>query len=164
MKTIDIDPPKYGPLRLGMTEQEVRGALGTLGHVSESGDGGLIYSEDPASGLTVMTRANPTGQLSWIASGPDGAHFVFRGIDLGQPIDVVLRSVHSLGLRIIRDNEHTQYLVEALGLLLAKSEPDDPDDDDDRDTLSFETVAIATPAQLLEATWAVHHRVPVETI
>jgi hypothetical protein len=159
MKTIEVDPPQYGPLRLGMSEQEVRGALSALGHVGTSGDNGLIYSEDPGSGLSLLTRADDAGRLSWIASSPTGARFVFSGIDLAQRSTVVLRSLHSLGLRIISDNDHTQYVVEDLGLLLAELQSDDPDNGDAR---SFVSVAIGTPAQLRDATWAVHHRVRFE--
>lgn len=159
MTIIEIDPPAYGPLRLGMTGLEVRKSLGSLGHISEAG--GLTFSEEPGSGLFVITRADERGRLSWVASGPDGARFMFRGTDLAQSAAVVLRSLLALGLRIISDRDQTHYLAEDVGLLLAVSEPDDFVD---FEAERFETLAIGTPAQLQKATSAVHHRIPVEAM
>lgn len=64
---IDIDPPAFGPLRLGMTEAESVEVLRTLGELRPSGAPQTHFA---VSTSLMISATSENDSVFWIAGGP----------------------------------------------------------------------------------------------
>lgn len=141
-----MEPPDgVGPLRLGMTVEQARSALATLGEISGSASGGLYA--DRSSGLGFSVGLGIGGRVNAVeVYRPAEVDVVrYRDVDVfGLPAQEV---VQQLGrhTRVVED-EDQEGCFRAPELLLAFWRPFVADDDpDDAQGYYFGSVLVARP-------------------
>ncbi len=145
---VDIDPPTFGPLRLGMTEAESIEVLRTLGELRVGGPH-THFAFDPTTGL-LMHATSENGIVMWIAGDIDEedrgyVKYSYAGVNLNQPFRNALRELLGLGIPILTDEINYVFAVEAAGLSL-------PIAGEDRDYFSGPVLTL--PSSLRELTGA----------
>ena len=151
---INIDPPVFGPVRLGMTQHEAVAALRPFGALSEVGGGMVMIGHETEFGIGF--GADDKGYLDWISSSRSGP-LMFRGVDLAQPKGLV-RGLLALGPQVICSDPAVpaQWIVVVaaeFALMLGS------DWHGDMSTKRFEGVNLMTPTRF-ERSWRVFEHAP----
>jgi hypothetical protein len=143
-----LDPPRgVGPLRLGLTVDEARSALGTLGPLTSPTSGGLAVNLPSGLGFSVGFNVGPTGnRVNAIEIWRPHAHDVLRYRDVnvfGLPaLEVVERMRKHVD---VVPNENGAGFT-ARELYLAFWRPFAADDNsDEEEGFYFQSVLLARP-------------------
>ncbi|MGC4746067.1 hypothetical protein ACLQ28_10450 [Micromonospora sp. DT201] len=143
-----LDPPRgVGPLSLGMTIDEARGALETLGRLTPTVHGELVLHLPSGLGFSVGFGVGPTrGRVNAIEMWRPHEQDVvrYRDVDVfGLPaLEVVERLRRHID--IVPNEDDDGFTARKLHLALWRpfSEEDDPDDEQGR---FFQSVLLARP-------------------